>query len=92
MPRYFAGTTITITQVVRVDGVATDASAIYFKWKMGLYGSETSVTPTRDGTGTYHVDITPTEGGDLYYRWDTEGDLDTAQEGVINIADTQFTL
>lgn len=92
MPRYYAGTTITLTNAVRVAEVLTDASAITFMWKIGLYGTEHTETPTRVSTGTYEVDLTPDKGGDLYWRWDTEGALDTAQEGVINIAPTQFTI
>jgi hypothetical protein len=92
MARIYAGTTITLSVNVTVSDVLTDAPQVYFKWKMGLYGTETSVTPTHDGTGLYEVSITPLEGGDLYYRWDTEGTLDVAQEGVLNIAGTQFTL
>jgi 6-phosphogluconolactonase (cycloisomerase 2 family) len=92
MPRYYAGTTITLSQAVRVSEVLTDASDITFMWKVGKYGTEATVTPTHDGTGLYSVSITPDRGGDLYYRWDTEGDLDTAAEGVINIAPTQFSI
>lgn len=92
MPRYYAGTTITLSQSVRVSDVLTDAADIYFKWKMGLRGTENTETPEHISTGSYEVEITPDQGGDLYYRWDTEGTLDVAQEGVINIKDTQFTL
>lgn len=92
MARFHAGSTITLTQSVRVDDVLTDAAAIRFFWKEGLYGAQAEVAPTRTATGTYEVSITPTIGGDLYYRWDTEGALDTAQEGVISVAPSQFTL
>jgi hypothetical protein len=92
MARIYPGSTLTLTQSVTVGGVLTDAAQITFKWKMGLYGSETSVTPTHTGTGTYSVSITPTSSGDLYWRWDTDGTLDMAQEGVTNIAPTQFTI
>lgn len=92
MPRYYAGMTLTFNQTVRVADVLTDADDIYFKWKIGKRGIEHTETPTHDSTGTYSVSITPTEGGDLFYRWDTEGDLDVAAEGVLNIAASQFTL
>lgn len=91
--RIYAGTTITLQTVVKVSGAATDASAITFKWKEGgRRGAEKSVTPTRASTGTYTVSITPTKSGNLYYRWDTEGALDYAEEGVLSIADSAFNI
>jgi hypothetical protein len=90
--RLYPGTTITLTNRVYVGDTLTDAADIAFTWKMGLYGRPTSVTPTRTDTGTYEVEITPLEGGNLYYRWDTEGELDTAAEGVLSIADSQFEI
>jgi hypothetical protein len=90
--RIYPGTTITLTNVVRVGSTPTDAADIAFQWKMGLNGTVTSVTPTRTALGTYEVNITPLEGGNLYYRWDTEGELDTAAEGVLSIADSQFEI
>jgi hypothetical protein len=90
--RRYPGSTITIRASVYVDDALTNASAIAFKWKMGRYGCEQSATPSNAGTGLYDAELTPEQSGDLYYRWDTEGDLDTAQEGVINIAPTQFAI
>lgn len=87
-----AGSTIQLTTTVKVGGILTNAAAIEFKWKMGLWGEEVSVTPSLVTTGTYRVSITPLEGGNLYYRWDTEGALDTAKEGVIAVRDTQFDI
>lgn len=89
--RRHAGSTITLGLSVYVDGTLTDASAITFQWRMGLYGDQTSVTPTRTGTGVYSVAITPEEGGDLYFRWDTGGALDVAQEGALSIAGSRFS-
>ena len=106
--RRFPGSTITFGLSIYVDEVLTDASAVAFTWRMGgpvspheslaqfLAGSgntsQTSVTPTHDGTGLYSAEVTPETGGNLYWRWDTEGALDTAREGVISIAETQFSL
>lgn len=88
--RLYPGTTFYLYNAVRVNGVLTDADDITFQWKMGLYGRPQSVTPEKTATGTYRVPVTPLVGGNLYYRWDTEGTLDTAAEGVLSIADTQF--
>lgn len=93
MARYYAGSTITLQQVVTVHDVLTDEPAIGFTWKMGLYGTENSVVPTHASTGVYTVAIVPPYGGDLYFRWDTttNGVLDTAQEGALAIADSKFS-
>lgn len=77
---------------VRLNGVLSDTPQITFTYKIGKYGTETKVTPTNVGTGTYVVEITPTESGHLTYRWDTDGDLDVAQEGVVNIKESAFTI
>lgn len=90
--RLYPGTTFYLYNTVRVAGVLTDAATITFQWKMGLYGEPQSVTPERVSTGTYRVPVTPLIGGNLYYRWDTEGALDTAAEGVLSIADSQFEI
>ena len=106
--RRYAGSTITFRLSIYVDEVLTDASAVTFTWRMGSpassyqslsqflaggsAGAQTSVTPTHDGTGLYSAEVTPETGGNLYWRWDTEGALDTAREGVLSIAETQFSL
>lgn len=92
MPRYVAGTTITLHQEVTVHDVDTATPEITFKWKMGRDGVEATITPTLISTGVYEVTVTPLTGGDLYYRWDTEGTLDTAQEGRLSIKESAFTL
>jgi len=89
--RRHAGSTITLGLSVYVDDVLTDASAITFQWRMGLYGDQTSVTPTHAGTGLYSAAVTPEEGGDLYFRWDTGGALDVAQEGALSIVGSRFS-
>jgi hypothetical protein len=90
--RYIAGTTLVLTNVVYVGNTPTDAADITFQWRMGLTGEITSVTPTKTATGTYEVSITPLKGGNLYYRWDTEGVLDTAGEQTLSIANSQFDI
>jgi hypothetical protein len=90
MPRYYTGSKLTFTTTVKNNGILTDAASIYFKWKVGLYGTETTVTPTRTTTGTYTVDVVPLVGGNLYTRWDTDGTFDVATEPVINIHESAF--
>ena len=88
--RIYPGTTVTLTTNVTQAGALTDAAAITFKWRHGNRGVETSITPTNTGTGVYTVSFIPLKTGNVYYRWDTEGTLNTAKEGTLAIADTQF--
>jgi len=81
-----------MTTIVKDAGVETDAAAITFKWRQGRHGVEKSITPTNTATGTYSVSFTPLKGGNVYYRWDTEGALNYAAEGTLSIADTAFTV
>ena len=90
--RIYPGTTVTLTNMVKVSGALTDAAAITFTWRQGRRGAEKSITPTNTATGTYEVSFTPLKGGNVYYRWDTEGTLNTAKEGTLAIADTAFTV
>lgn len=92
MPRYFPGMLVTLKVNVTVSDTLTDAPSVYFKYKEGLYGTENTLSPTHDGTGIYEVSFIPQQGGDVYYRWDTDGSLDTAQEGILNVAPTNFTI
>lgn len=87
-----AGSTITLTVTVTNNGIPTNASAILFKWKIGVWGAEQTVAPVNFATGVYKATITPLEGGNLYYRWDTEGALDTAKEGIIAVRESRFAL
>lgn len=90
MARYYAGSTITLQQTVTVSKVLTDAPQIVFLWKEGQYGLENTITPTRMSTGLYQVIFTPSTGGDVYYRWDTQGVLDVAQEGILSVKPSNF--
>jgi hypothetical protein len=72
MSRYYPGATVTVTTEVRDSaGVLTDAADITMVWKRGLYGTETSETPTNTGTGLYSASFVPEAGGNHYVRWDT---------------------
>lgn len=94
MPRYFPGSTITVSTEVRDEnGDLADAADITMVWKRGLYGTETSETPTHDGTGLYSATFVPEAGGNHYVRWDTgvEGDaIDVADEQIIPVKESAF--
>jgi hypothetical protein len=84
------GSTQEFSTEVRNNGILADAADITFRYKYGMYGTETIVTPLRASTGNYYTPVTFTESGNLYYRWDTDGAFDVAKEGVVNIAGSVF--
>ncbi len=94
MSRHYPGSTVTVTTEVRDSaGDLTDAADITMVWKRGLYGTETSETPTNTGTGLYSASFVPEAGGNHYVRWDTgeEGDaIDVADEQVIPVRESAF--
>lgn len=88
--RIYPGTTVTLQTQVTAGGALTNSASITFKWKHSNFGEEKSITPTNTATGTYQVQITPTRSGNVYYRWDTEGTLNTSKDGVLSVARSPF--
>jgi hypothetical protein len=91
MPRYFPNMKMGFAATVRFNGELSNAPQITFIYKVGKHGTETTITPTNVGIGTYVVELVPNGSGHLSYRWDTDGDLDVAQEGIVNIKESAFT-
>lgn len=89
--RIYPGSTITLQTIVKQGGTPVNAAEITFKWRIGS-GKTSTVTPTNTATGTYTATFTiPTdESGLLKYRWDTDGDLDFAQEGALLVEPSSF--
>jgi DNA-binding XRE family transcriptional regulator len=84
MTRFYPGSTVPFTTTVKNNGTLVDPTTITFKWKIGLWTNETVVTPTRDSLGSYSVSVpipADSDGGNLYFRWDTDGNYDIASEG-----------
>jgi hypothetical protein len=95
MSRIHIGETFTLITTVtdRSTGNLADADDITLRYiPGGKYGTEVTATPTRNSTGNYSAEITPTLAGHLYYRWDTDGDYDVATEGIVNVAQSVFTV
>jgi hypothetical protein len=90
MPRFYPHSKIGFTAQIKVDLQSTDTPQIHFIYKITNRGEEKTLTPTRLGLGLYFIELVPGEAGNLFFRWDTEGSLDTAKEGVINIAPSAF--
>lgn len=91
LTRLYPGAKVVFQTIVKDAGVDTDAAEITFKWAIGSSGEKT-VTPVNTATGTYTAEITtPTDqSGLLRYRWDTDGALDYAEEGVLLVEPTSF--
>ena len=94
MARIHIGETFTLTTTVtdRATNLLADADDLTLIWKVGRLGDETIETPTRNSIGNYSVEIEPTESGNLYFRWDTDGAYNVATEGVISVAESVFTV
>lgn len=90
--RLTPGMTVTLgTTVYGTDGLPVDAPDLTFRFKVGCDGEETTVTPIRNSLGNYSATFVVPESGNLHYRWDTDGALDVAKEGVVNVAWSAFT-
>ncbi len=95
MARIEIGETFTVNTLVidRATGLLADADDLELKYMQGgKHGTAVTLVPTRNSIGDYSAQITPTLSGNLYYRWDTDGDYDVATEGVVNVAQSVFTV
>lgn len=79
------------------DGVATDPTAITIRIKTPArvettytYGVDAGVE--RDSTGVYHIDVDITQVGTWFYRWAGTGAVKAAQENVLTVRESAFTL
>lgn len=77
-----------------IDGNLVDPTIVIFK-AMAPSGTETwysngSAGMTNPGTGTYYVEYTPGSNGLWHRRWESSGNLETADEGIFWIRDSQF--
>lgn len=95
MERIIPGTLRTFTtSVTGPDGLPADAPEITYSYKI-TYGfpqnvQAVSVTPVRTGLGEYAVTYVIPRSGWLYQRWDTNGELDAAQERPVRVFRSAF--
>lgn len=71
-------------------GTATDPTGVSFKYKKPSIAAVTLVYLTdnalvKDSTGNYHVDLSITEAGEWYYRWEATGTVQAAEEGQFTV-------
>lgn len=88
---YDIGDLVRITgDLATAAGVAIDPTALVCK-VLSPAGTTTTYTygttafPIRDGTGEYHVDVTPTEEGDWYYSFTSTGTGQAMDDGSFRV-------
>lgn len=91
-----------IGDLVRVSGAFTDVNdadidptTVTFKFTdpSGNTTSYTYVTDAevvKDSTGHYHVDVSVDEAGTWYYRWESGGSGQAAEEGSFVVRPTRI--
>lgn len=78
-----------------VNGNPVDTPSLKFIWQLGETqdgAQPVTITPTFISTGMYQVVfiVTDRRGGVVYYRWDTDGDIDVAKEGRLYVKPSVF--
>ena len=77
-------------------GAAADPTTVTLLVKLRYVIGSTATTYTyptnitKDSTGNYHVDFTPTTEGIWDYRWVGTGSVQAAAESAFNVPDSQF--
>ena len=77
-------------------GVVTDPTAVTCLLKLRYVIGSTATTYTypanitKDSTGVFHVDVTPTTEGIWDYRWVGTGTVQAAVEGAFNVPNSEF--
>jgi hypothetical protein len=94
---YVRGALIRVAGVfTNAAGSPTDPTVVRFKWKSPAGAVTTYVYPTdgalvKDSVGNYHVDIDTTSAeGRYYYRFESTGTGQAADEGNFTVVHSQF--
>lgn len=82
--QFYNGTTLTDPTEVRCRIIDPTGAETVRIWPSG-------VGITRDATGTFHADVTPTIAGIWHYRWQSSGQLDAANEGAFTVPASPFS-
>ncbi len=93
---YDLGDAVTCEASFKKAGVLLDPTAVTFKVKnpagvetVYVYG--TDVQLIRDSTGKYHVDINANAVGTWFYRFESTGTGQAAQEGAFRVQTSNFS-
>jgi hypothetical protein len=85
--------TVTFTNTA---GTVTDPTTVTCQVKLRYVIGATATTYTypatitKDSTGVFHVDVTPTNEGIWDYRWVGTGTVIAAVEGAFNVPNSEF--
>jgi hypothetical protein len=79
----------TVSNVFKVNGVATDPTAVTLTITSPT-GVTTTPTPTHTGTGAYSTDVTSNEAGTWQYLWEGTGTASDATAGTWEVQETQL--
>lgn len=89
--------------LARVSGIFKDlAGALIDPSTIALKVTKPSGTTTaytfaggtviKDSTGNYHVDVSVTEGGPWFYKWETTGTGQAAEHGEFMVEPSSFVV
>src|SRR4030042_1401554 len=91
---YEIGDKVRIKATFTVSSVKTDPTTITLRVKdpSGIITVYTYVggTITKDATGMYHRDISITQSGEWFYRWEGTGAVETADEAYLVVENSEF--
>lgn len=91
---YEIGDKVRIKATFTVSGVKTDPTTITLKVKdpAGIVTSYTYVggTVTKSATGMYFRDVSITQSGEWFYRWEGTGAVETADEAYLVVEASEF--
>jgi hypothetical protein len=90
MTHWHVGETRILTARFELGNTPTDAAAINLRYKIGTNTTETVVPVTRDAAGNYSAKVTPTESGNMFVRWDSDGTYDVVEEPIYHIKESKF--
>jgi hypothetical protein len=95
---YFIGQVVRVTGTFQnTSGVATDPTTVTFKWRDPVTAAITPLVYSvdnalvKDSTGVYHVDITTSNPGDLWFAWYGTGTVAAAIESVFIVKATRLS-
>lgn len=82
---YDIGDTVRLSAITSDSaGTASDPTTVTCSVRDPV-GNVTALSVTRDSTGHYHADVSPTVSGEWDYRWLGTGALTVAEEGSFYI-------
>lgn len=93
---FWKGAVVRVTgSFADADGTPVDPSTVQLQYRVGggdittlVYGQDAGLV--RDEEGEYHADIPAATPGRYYWRWESTGTGQTAEEGEFEVAQSRF--